>query len=148
MRDSDFWDSFACPLNRRCFVTYTLLRVNKNNLCTFGVMKDENDQPFIVTLELPDKDNIQLISCIPEGLYTAIRYMSPKRGYEVFELQDIPNRDAIEVHIGNYPSNTDGCILVGLEFGDHSIGSSKLAFDKFMNKLGGVNMFTLKISTT
>jgi hypothetical protein len=110
-------------------------------------MLDDAGIPFIVTLELPDNNNIQLISCIPEGLYTAVKYMSPKRGYEVFELQNVPGRDSIEVHIGNYPSNTDGCILVGLEFGDYSIGSSKLAFDKFMNKLAGVNQFTLKIST-
>jgi hypothetical protein len=126
-------------------MTYLLQRISSNDVCTHGVMKDENNNPICVTLELQWLNNQHDISCIPEGTYTAVRYMSPKRGYEVFELKNVPDREAIEIHIGNYPSDTDGCILLGLEYGDNSIGSSKLAFEKFMNKLEGVNQITLKV---
>lgn len=128
-------------------MTFELLRINKNNICTFGVMFDDSGLPFIVTLELPDLNNQENISCIQEGLFTAQRYLSPEHGYEVFRLINVPGRTYAELHIGNFPKDSKGCILLGLEFGDYSIGSSKLAFDKFMNKLAGVNQFTLKIST-
>jgi len=108
-------------------------------------MKDDENNPICVTLELPWLNNQHNISCIPEGIYTAVRYMSPKRGYEVFELTNVPDRDAIEIHVGNYPKDTDGCILLGLEYGDCAVGSSQLAFVKFMNKLVGVNQITLKV---
>ena len=45
-------------------MTFELLRINKNNICTFGVMFDDSGLPFIVTLELPDLNNQENISCI------------------------------------------------------------------------------------
>jgi hypothetical protein len=65
---------------------------------------------------------------IPAGLYQVTIYRSPKRGYDVPLLNDVPGRMEIEIHIGNYPYNTDGCILVGTEHNTDVIYHSETAF--------------------
>lgn len=77
------------------------------------------------TLELPWKDNKPGASCIPVGTYYAIPYFSPRFGREVLLFQDVPGRQMIEMHPGNfagdetlgYYSNVDGCILPGFGVG-------------------------------
>lgn len=64
------------------------------------------------SLELPDLDNQKNISCIPEGVYQAVKHISPKFG-ETFWLPDVKNRSEILIHAGNFVTDTLGCILVG-----------------------------------
>jgi hypothetical protein len=126
-------------------LTYILMRISMTNDCTFGVMKDENNIPFMVTLELPWRNNQHDISCIPVGTYKCIRINSPKHG-NCFELQGVQDRQSVEIHIGNYPKDTEGCILTGTSFdGTAAVGRSTEAFQKFMQKLNGQNEFNLRI---
>lgn len=73
------------------------------------------------TLELPELGNKKKVSCIPEGVYDVIKIYSPTKG-KCFHVQDVPGRDAILIHVGNYVSgkkiDTQGCILVGRKFID------------------------------
>lgn len=71
------------------------------------------------TLELPDRDNERMISCIPEGEYL-VKKMPPttKRKYQYFWVQDVPGRDSILWHPGNYTHQIRGCFLPGESFAD------------------------------
>ena len=69
------------------------------------------------TLELPNLGNQRFVSCIPEGTYDVEAYVSPKRG-KVFHVLNVPGRDAILIHKGNYTSDTEGCIIPGTYFED------------------------------
>lgn len=90
---------------------------------------DENKIIYqCVTLELPRikipyQINARLVDCILEGTYIATHYYSPIKGL-VFLLHDVPGRDAVEVHIGNFVSglklDSQGCILVGKSFEDRN----------------------------
>jgi hypothetical protein len=90
-----------------------------------------------VTLELPDRNNQTSISCVNAGKYICKRRISPKYG-ETFILTDVEGREYILLHWGNYYTNTEGCILVGNDFGDingdghQDITSSKNTFKKMM----------------
>jgi hypothetical protein len=68
-------------------------------------------------LELPDNGNQHNVSCIPEGKYKVSKIYSPTKG-KCFLLKDVPNRTAIEIHSGNFYTQTEGCILVGNGFED------------------------------
>jgi Family of unknown function (DUF5675) len=92
------------------------------------------------TLELPETyngvQNVPLKTCIPPGLYSTERKQSEHVHTTVLELQDVPDRDEVEIHVGNYPVDTEGCMLVGLAWGSTSmIGDSDAAFKLLMNKV-------------
>jgi hypothetical protein len=71
------------------------------------------------TLELPWKDNQRRISCYPEGDYMVWKMLpTKKRNYEYFWVQDVPGRDSILWHPGNYTRQILGCTLPGESFID------------------------------
>jgi Family of unknown function (DUF5675) len=51
------------------------------------------------------------------------------------EVLDVPNRSNIRIHWGNYPKDTEGCILVGLTYSTDFIGQSILAFTKLYTQI-------------
>ena len=67
------------------------------------------------TLELPWKDNKKRVSCIPKGVYEVKKRHTEesKYKYEHLHILDVENRELILLHIGNYPKNSKGCILLG-----------------------------------
>jgi len=91
-------------------------RHSYNNKQTLGKLYLLDDNDGIVkaydSLELPDKDNQRNISCIPEGIYQAIKHKSPKHGDSLW-VQNVPNRSEILIHKGNYYTDILGCILIG-----------------------------------
>ena len=84
--------------------------------CTISKVSFEGQEGEMYALELPDRDNLPDISCIPPGRYKAIRHISPSKG-TVWWLQDVPGRTKIYLHIGNRPIETRGCILPGTVVG-------------------------------
>jgi hypothetical protein len=101
----------------------TIKRTYKEK-ATYGdaqVYDSEKHEPVFDfhTLELPNLDNKRRISCIPEGTYI-VQKMKPtnKRPYEYFHVMDVPGRDSILWHPGNYTRQILGCILPGESFTD------------------------------
>ena len=89
------------------------------------------------TLELAWKDNQNRISSIPKGVYKTVKRFSEKSKYkyEHLHILDVPNRKLILLHIGNYPKNTKGCILLGNTRALNFVGDSRKAFYKLMYDL-------------
>jgi hypothetical protein len=51
-------------------------------------------------------------------------------------LKDVPGWDGVRIHSGNTVSDTEGCILVGMDrYGDGRVGRSRDAFRTLMPKL-------------
>lgn len=69
------------------------------------------------TLELPWLENQRQKSCIPKGTYKVTVRSSLKFGSH-FYVTNVPNRDLILIHHGNYNTDILGCILVGVAFAD------------------------------
>lgn len=63
-------------------------------------------------LELPYRNDLKDISSIPAGDYPGSVRTDGPRGWRI-ELRGTGDRQNIQVHIGNRPDNTIGCILVG-----------------------------------
>ena len=101
---------------------------------------------FAVTLELPWRENAVGNSCIPHGVYTCKRIISPRFG-DTFEVTNVHNRSHILFHRGNMLTDTAGCILVAEKFVDDKIGESNEGFKEFLQKFQGINEFTLEIRT-
>ena len=78
---------------------------------------------------------------IPEGKYDlkfreVLSGMTKKyrKRYDWFtwhlEVQEVPNFKYVYIHIGNYESNTEGCLLVGhsVDYNNMTIGKSRTCF--------------------
>lgn len=98
----------------------TLRRLDYRDKQTLGHMSIHDDVFKIFecyTMELPWKNNERRVSCIPPGVYECEQVQSPSQGL-CFSIKDVPNRDYILIHIGNYHMNFLGCIGVGEAIGD------------------------------
>ena len=99
------------------------------------------------TLELAWKDNQKRVSCIPKGGYEVKKRHTEKSKYkyEHLHILDVPDRELILMHIGNYPKNSKGCILVGNTRALNFVGESRKAFYKLMYDLGSFEEIELII---
>lgn len=70
------------------------------------------EAPLGSTLELPWRNNLNEISRIVAGRYSATTRDDGDRGWRL-ELDAVPGRTLVQLHIGNFPANSVGCILLG-----------------------------------
>lgn len=125
---------------------------------TFGVMQVGNFVFF--TLEEEWKNNQINESCIPSGTYELRLAKYYRGGFMTYEVTGVPGRSNIKFHPGNTEEDTQGCILLGMRLGvfivnrDEETGKrsrklavlkSKIAFDRFMSGMGGVERAQLEI---
>ena len=101
------------------------------------------------TMELPNRANAKNISCIPTGSYEVIQHHSEKFG-DCYLLENVPNRDEILLHVGNYYKDTRGCILISTDvLFQNDYTKTQLIYSRnAIQKLNSLNLksFTLKIS--
>ena len=113
---------------------------------TLGIITGIKDRktPFY-TLELPDRNNERNISCIPEGKnYWNFYFINL---YLHLLIMDVPNRDGILIHTGNYPKNTTGCILLGQSINNEGdLVNSRKAIDEFMELIKADDEIILEVT--
>jgi hypothetical protein len=91
---------------------------DKQTLGTLVLNDDEGNKLFTCkTLELPWNDNKKNQSCIPLGEYKVAPRQSAKYNKH-FHIQDVTGRTFVLIHVGNYYTQTKGCILVGRGIAD------------------------------
>lgn len=112
-----------------------LKRTTFNQNCTQGEMTLLDDGSTVFTLEPPKAQPPVKPRCIPAGTYNFTIAFSPKHNRDVPLLEQVPGFDEIEIHIGNFPADTLGCILVGKMTGENAVYESTLAFNELFPKL-------------
>lgn len=135
----------------------TLIRDDTGDEGTFslGTLTDgDNKLGFWDWIELPWRDNRSGISCIPPGLYQAHLTHSDRFKRDVYVLEGVPDRSAIEIHPANWAGDvalgfhTDlhGCAAPGLSRGlvpplgrapQRAVLQSQRAFQQFMDACDG-----------
>lgn len=136
----------------------TIHRVRTGDSGTFGRLTGPEFSCY--TGELPWRNNMRGISCIPEGEYLCHERRSPKFG-RVYEVTGIPGRALVLIHSGNFcgdtskgfQSHVEGCVLLGRVFGrlsnkygkmQEAVCASLPAVSAF-NALMGFEDFTLRV---
>jgi len=71
--------------------------------------------------------------CIPPGKYEILMQWSTRFQMDTPHLQNVPGRTFIEIHPGNFPKDTEGCILVGTTKDTNTVNNSREAFTKLVN---------------
>lgn len=83
---------------------------------------------YCCTLELPKRDGGPG-SCIDAGTYPVTLYNSPHFMRKILLLQDVPLRSYIEIHPGNWPKDTHGCIVTGTARSTDAVWLSDKAYE-------------------
>lgn len=129
----------------------TLTRNTTGDSGTFGTLTLD-DGTVLQTGELPWRDNLGDLSCIPAGTYLCAQIYSPHFNRMLYHVTGVPHRENIEIHPANwmgdrtktfqlggaqvrYKSDLLGCIGLGTTKGvladqDALIGA-RPAVDKF-----------------
>jgi hypothetical protein len=88
------------------------------------------------TLEEPEGDSSGLAPyCIKAGTYRGKMGWSNHFQRVVPHILDVPNRTWIEIHIGDFPGDTKGCVLVGQQRGFNVLHLSEPAWVALVAKL-------------
>lgn len=126
-------------------ITARLIRYYSDLKVTLGLLKFNMEHSPIYTLELPWRENAADISCIPTGVYKVTPYSSEKHP-NVYQVNDVINREFILLHDGNKLSDTLGCILSGrgVDSTVPLVSHSDDAMD-LIRQLVGKNEFTLTV---
>lgn len=74
-------------------------------------------------------------TAIPTGTYPVEVTYFTRGGYYSPLLDNVPGFMGIRIHVGNFPQDTEGCILVGTQMGDNEVLNSKVAFVALMAKI-------------
>ena len=122
---------------------------------TLGHLRLPSGQ-WLATIERPWLKNEAIVSCVPEGVYSMNKRVSPvvkrstRGAYSVgWEVRAVPNRSYIMIHPGNWATDTEGCIVVGLQHGilkgRLAVLNSGVAFKVLMTELENEHAHELHI---
>ena len=74
-------------------------------------------------------------TAIPEGKYRVFITKSKKLGQWLPLIWQVPGFEGIRIHAGNYPKDTQGCILVGWNRHKGTLSNSRTALSNLMRLL-------------
>ena len=87
-------------------ITVTLIRQNKKGNAVYGTLTFPIGERSFTYPTIENADYI-----IPAGNYPLERTWSPKFKKRLAEIQNVPERTGIRIHMGTKPEHSQGCIL-------------------------------------
>jgi len=87
------------------------------------------------TLEPPQKTDGSKPRAIPAGTYRLTVRFSPRFARLMPHVEDVPGFDGILIHWGNFPKDTEGCMLVGSIRENDFVGHSRDQFDELFEQI-------------
>ncbi len=94
-------------------------------------------------LGLPKKAGV---TAIPTGTYEVILNMSPKFERILPRILDVPGFTGVLIHPGNWPKDTDGCVLTAGSISKTMGRSSTVALRKLMAQMKLSSEITLEVT--
>jgi hypothetical protein len=74
---------------------------------------------------------VQNETAIPKGTYKLVLNMSTRFKKEMPQILNVPGFEGVRIHSGNSSKDTEGCLIVGMNWtGGDWVSNSKAAYDK------------------
>lgn len=132
-------------------IIINIKRTLQNKECTIGELRINKFNFSCYCLERPGPDTItpNMRKRIPTGVYSVKKHktrLNKELGWAfVLFNEKVPASRYILIHIGNYPKNTDGCILLGTSKGNNSVHNSTSAIKQFYGLFENIAIDKIKI---
>lgn len=136
-------------------ITLTLKRNKFRSDGIFSTLTDMHQYKLAETLEHAYLDaSGQYLPKIPGGAFKCVRGKHRLHGmtsdFETFEITGVRGHVNLLFHWGNYNADSEGCVLLGKNtietiHKNLMVTESKSTFKAFMDKLQGIDEFTLVI---
>lgn len=107
------------------------------------VDRQRNDQGLVAPWSSYMK--ITKKTAIPRGRYDIIVTKSNRFNTDLPLLLDVPDFECVRIHVGNYPHNTDGCLLPGKVKARDFVGLSAAQMEIFMKLMSTGNKHEIYI---
>ena len=90
-------------------------------------INNSNIKGYILERPGPDTLRSKMRLRIPEGTYNVVWHNSPRFGRQLLNLfnNQVSKERKILIHHGNFPKDTDGCLLVGSTKAENFVGESR-----------------------
>lgn len=140
--------------------------MNYQNMCLIEVQRTSNSVATSSVIKVDDMTFRGLepsTPIVPDGTYRLVLSHSPRFSSKdpynkvlscnVPLVLGVPNHSGIRIHVGNTPSDTDGCLLIGLRGDATRILDSRKAYLNFCSRLNYIMhdnpnvFFVIKFST-
>jgi uncharacterized protein DUF5675 len=108
------------------------LVINRKHSFAAGIVGElfVNGSFVCYTLELAWLWNEKDKSCVPPGTYRAFLRTDHKDKWRI-QLEGVPGgREAVQIHIGNFPRDIKGCVIVGNSYSPDAVHDSAAAYEK------------------
>lgn len=113
-----------------------LARNKQTDKSTLGELYGPDGSFWAHTLEdVVRAEKVQNMTAIPAGTFELVMAWSNRFQRLLPRLLEVPYFRGIYIHNGNYPTHTDGCILVGKKKGENSVFESVLALEEILPKI-------------
>jgi len=87
-------------------------------------------------------------TAVPVGTYKVVINFSEHFQKNLPEVLAIPGFEGVRIHAGNFPSSTEGCVLVGYKEGKDEVLESQKALDDLLIKMNAAIKNKESISIT
>lgn len=116
------------------------------NISVYEVTEEASKLVFkAASLELPPRNNMRGVSAIPPGEYDMRFEYSRKFRRKLWELKGVEARSEIKIHVGNYITDTRGCILLGDRHYGAYVRNSMLTLSRLHDILENEEVVKIKI---
>lgn len=82
---------------------------------------------------------------IPPGTYHAFTRTDGPKGWRL-ELRAVPGYSHIEVHVGNFVKDVEGCFAVGASYGRDAVWSSREAMQQMQKSVGDAKRLDIVVT--
>lgn len=110
-----------------------LSRTNYTNQSTIGDFYVDSEWYSFALEDVVRAPGVKVAgkTAIPAGTYEVIIDQSIRFKRAMPHILDVPMFTGVRIHQGNYPKDTEGCILLGFTKGVDFVGKSVAAFNAF-----------------